>query len=104
MVGKVQTFDRRLLRRQCVACGYDGVLLRGGQVEYCPRCSCDLQERPPRSYAEMEGLLGHPLTIDAPLARQRREARFIHRWLAFLFVAMLGLIAILYLTAAAFAV
>ena len=104
MVGKVRTIDRRLLRRQCVACGYDGALLRGGQVHRCPRCRCDLRSRPARSYAEMEGLLGLPVTVEHPNPLERRQERLVHRWLAFLFFAMLGLLAILYLASAAFAV
>lgn len=103
MVERVKTLDRRLLRRQCVVCGYDGTLLKGGQVAHCPRCNCDLRDRPARSYAEMEGLLGQPLTIDAPNAQQPRQERMIHKWLAFLFVAFLGFITILLLTRAAFA-
>ncbi len=89
-------------------CGYDGVLLRGGAAERCARCGCNLIERPARSYAEMEGLLGQPMTLHAPLADHDiaelpSEERLIHRWLAFLFITMIGFIALLYLTAAAFA-
>lgn len=101
MVGKVQTLNRRMFKRRCVACGYDGALLRGGSAERCARCGCDLQTRPARSYAEMEGLIGHPLTLDAPMSEPRRQERFIHRWLTFLFFAMLGFIAIVYLASAA---
>ena len=104
MVGKVQTLNRRLFVRRCVACGYDGALLRGGMAERCARCGCDLRKRPARSYAEMEGLIGHPLTIDAPLSQPRKQERLVHRWLAFLFFAMLGLVAFIYLAAAAMGV
>lgn len=104
MVGKVRTIDQRLLRRQCVACGYDGALLRGGHVHRCPRCRCDLQLRPARSYAEMEGLLGLPTMMDPAGPLDRRQERLVHRWLAFLFFALLGFLAILYLVSAAFAV
>ncbi len=103
MTQKTQTFDRRLLVRQCVACGYDGALLRGGQAQRCARCGCDLRHRPARSYAEMEGLLGQPMTIDSPLSQQHREERLIHRWLAFLFCAALWFVALVYLTTHAFA-
>lgn len=102
MVGKVKSLDHRLFARRCVCCGYDGELLRGGTAERCARCGCDLRIRPARSYAEMEGLIGQPLTLHAPLDDDiRRHERIIHRWLAFLFVAMIGLLAIVYLSAAA---
>ena len=101
MVGKVKTLNRRMFVRRCVACGYDGAMLHGGAAERCARCGCDLHLRPARSYAEMEGLIGHPLTIDAPMSEPRKQERLIHRWLAFLFFAMLGVIAIVYLTSAA---
>ena len=53
----------------------------------------------------MEGLLGAPMTVDqSTYPLERRPDRLIHRWLAFLFFAMLGLLAILYLASAAFAV
>ncbi|MHC4992564.1 MAG: hypothetical protein ACYTGC_16460, partial [Planctomycetota bacterium] len=93
MVSKAQTLDRRLFARRCLACGYDGDLLRGGRAEYCARCGCDLVRRPARSYAEMEGLVGCPLTIDSPLARPRRDERLTHKWFAFLFFAALLMIA-----------
>jgi hypothetical protein len=102
MLSRVQTLDRRLLTRRCVACGYDGALLRGGQAERCARCGCDLRVRPARSYAEMEGLLGQPLTIDSPMSKPRREERLIHRWLAFLLIALIGVMLVAYLAAAAF--
>jgi len=104
MLQKVRTIDRRLLVRRCVACGYDGGMLLGGQAHRCARCGCDLHNRPPRSYAEMEGLIGQPITLSRPPARHVNEERAIHRWLATLFFALIGLIAIAYLTAEALAV
>mgnify|MGYP003576114485 CR=1 FL=1 len=103
----MHTLESRLLTLRCVGCGYDGSLLRGGKAPNCPRCGCDLQQRPPRSYAEMEGLLDpvEDLELDEEeFIRPRREERVIHRWLAFLFFAMMGLIVIACLTKAAFAV
>ena len=102
MVGKVQTLNRRIFVRRCVACGYDGALLRGGQAERCARCGCDLRKRPARSYAEMEGLIGQPLTIDAPMSKPRRQERLVQRWLAFLFFAMIAAMAMVFLASAAF--
>jgi hypothetical protein len=112
MVGRVRTLDRDLLVRRCVSCGYDGSLLLAAQAERCVRCGCDLRERPPRSYAEMEGLLGQPLSTDPVTADDAdsfevlrgREQRLVQRWLAFLFVVMLGLICLVCLSAEAFGV
>jgi hypothetical protein len=106
MLGDLQTRHHRLLTRRCVECGYDGPLLRGGQADHCAKCGCDLRLRPARSYAEMEGLLGMPLTYEMPSDRQihiRRE-RLIHRWLAFLFMVFILVIMMAYLSAAALAV
>jgi hypothetical protein len=106
MISKVRTLDRRLLTRRCVSCGYDGASVSRLQTARCPRCGCDLLDRPPRSYAEMEGLLGRPMIeVDMEAARQtladeQRSARLIHRWLALLFLGMLGVLAIAYLAAA----
>ncbi len=104
MLQKAKTVDPRLMVRRCVACGYDGALLRGGHAEVCARCGCNLVKRPARSYAEMEGLAGQPMMLDEPLTSPRREARLIHRWLVFLFLTALGFIALLYLATATFSV
>ncbi len=103
MVSRTQTLDERLLRRRCLACGYDGALLRNGLASRCARCGCDLRRRPARSYVEMEGLAGGPdrgaTSLDPSV-----EARLVHRWVAFVFLVMFGLVMIIYLWAAAFSV
>jgi hypothetical protein len=99
MLGKLKSVETRLLMRRCVNCGYDGALLRGGQASRCARCGCDLRKRPARSYAEMEGLVGHPLQHE-PATPKRGDEKLIHRWLTFLFVSMLGIMAIAYLISA----
>lgn len=104
MLQKAKTLDPRLTVRRCVACGYHGSLLRNGHAQICARCGCDLVKRPARSYAEMEGLLGQPMTLDEPLSTPRRQERLIHRWLAFLFLTAIGFIALLYLATATFSV
>ena len=103
MLGNLKTLNHRLLTRRCLDCGYDGPLLRGGQAERCPQCGCDLRQRPARSYAEMEGLLGTPMTVDTAFIKssQQREESLVHRWLAVLFMAMMAMVAIAYLSAAA---
>jgi hypothetical protein len=102
MLSNTKTLDDRLLKRRCVACGYDGALLRNGFATRCAKCGCDLRKRPARSYVEMEGLPG---------ARSRLgpsgfdpEPHVLSRWLAFLFLAMLMLIVIIALSTATLAV
>jgi hypothetical protein len=103
MLSKTRTLDDRLLRRRCVACGYDGALLRNGFAARCARCGCDLRERPARSYVEMEGLPGarpggmRPTGFD-------RQPNVVSRWCAFLFLAMMVLVAIIALSSATLAV
>ncbi len=104
MVSKTKTLDPRLVRRQCVACGYDGGLLRNGLAPRCARCGCDLRKRPARSYVEMEGLLSRSRRRDAPRWDLQAEARLLRRWLALLFLAVIGLVMIIYLAAATFSV
>ncbi len=104
MTTDVRINHPRLFTRRCVVCGYDGALLRGGYAERCARCGCDLQDRPARSYAEMEGLVGHPVRFERPGAEQQHAQQLRHRWLVFVAVALLGLVAIVYLTAAALSI
>lgn len=115
MIGNARTtLDRRLLTRRCVSCGFDGPAINrsASAIENCPRCGCDLTERPPRSYAEMEGLLGMPspalprelVVIDRTDHAETRGERVLQRWLAFMFISMVGLLAIAYLAASIMAV
>ena len=101
MLGNLKSLDARLLSRRCVGCGYDGALLRGGQARRCARCGCDLTQRPARSYAEMEGLLGHPMMIETPVWRPQQFGTLTKRWMAVLFcwAALLGAIACLFVAA-----
>ena len=103
MPGKLKTFDHHLLTRRCVQCGYDDSPIISSQLDRCPRCDCDLRQRPPRSYAEMEGLLGHPLTISSPRLSKTivNEESLVQRWLAVLFCAMMLIVMIVCLSAAA---
>ncbi len=61
-------------------------------AEHCPRCGLDLEERPPRSYAEMEGLLE---VHEQPVVLRRagwQERRLVERWIAVaFFAAILGI-------------
>ena len=103
MVGRTKTLDPRLVRRQCLRCGYDGALLRGGEAARCARCGCDLRKRPARSYLEMEGFLGIATPKPWPDDHQP-EVGMVTRWVAFLFLSMVGLVMLIYLSAAAFSV
>jgi len=103
----IRAKDRsRLHRRHCVACGYSGRFVDRTNQPQCPRCACDFAVRPPKSYAEMEGL-----DEAEPTARRRahagasseptREWRLVERWLVFLFLASMLAISMLALTIAA---
>ena len=117
MAEKVRSSSaRQLLARRCVRCGYDGITpddmvlpdsiepLAGCWPARCPNCDCDFTQRPPRSYAEMEGLLGEAPALESVAHRfdDPDESSLIQRWLAFLFLVMLMFVAMIYLTAAAF--
>lgn len=57
----------------CLACGYSGAEVQGplALLKYrCPSCQTDLYARPPRSYAQMEGLAP---AATAPVERARLE-------------------------------
>ncbi len=60
----VHRLDLRHRLVRCVQCGTRSDGLHATDAERCPRCGCDLQSRPPRSYAEMEGL--HEAEADLP--------------------------------------
>ena len=65
MEGGLGTRRSRMLARRCVACG-QAVPATGSLLPACLACGCDFHERPPRSYAEMEGLV--PLVEMEPAA------------------------------------
>lgn len=49
----------------------------------------------------MEGFLGMPITLNSPAEPPISQEKLIHRWIAFLFFALLMLIAIAYLSSVA---
>ncbi|MFG0274640.1 MAG: hypothetical protein ACF8QF_06255 [Phycisphaerales bacterium] len=72
MAGVRQAGGVRLNQKMCLACGYGGPEVQGplALVKYrCPSCQADLYARPPRSYAQMEGLA----PVGAPVERARLE-------------------------------
>lgn len=106
---KVQSEYRRLLARRCVSCGCDDDMLStpaGLTAEYCPRCGCDFHERPPRSYAEMEGLIGSPLPRigDADPLAFPAPVQLMQRWLVFLFFLLVSFAGMCWLAAVALAI
>jgi hypothetical protein len=64
----------------CLSCGFDGAAIQSDSREHgwqCPRCNADLYARPPRSYAELEGL-NDPEPRPAPTLRPRAAMRGRH--------------------------
>jgi hypothetical protein len=79
---EIPVLERRHLRRRCVQCGLSADAISATSADECPRCGCNLTQRPPRSYAEMEGLFDLPAetgAVDA-VARARWDAAAA-RWL-----------------------
>lgn len=85
-----------LLQRACLRCGYRGHELQrlDETTTYrCPGCGQDLYARPPRSYAEMEGL---PVALPPPeqavpsTARPLPGRRAPRGWPARFFEALLA--------------
>ena len=76
---------RRHVRRRCVQCGLSADAIPASSLYECPRCGCDLAARPPRSYAEMEGLFDLPPDPAVEDARRRVNAEAAAaRWLVVL--------------------
>jgi len=104
MDGRTVHLRRHLLSRRCVACGAETDPLNDASPTYCPCCGTDLLERPARSYAEMEGLIGEETqqVLDASPGRSPSSAaRLIERWIFFGFLTLLMLFAIAALASAA---
>jgi hypothetical protein len=76
---RTSTIQARHLARRCVQCGCERPT--SALAHQCVECGCDLVERPPRSYAEMEGL------VEAAVARPEdpfvvwRRTAMLERWL-----------------------
>lgn len=72
----------RLVR--CVRCGHRSEELLAPDTEECPSCGCNLHARPPRSYAEMEGLDQAPALPDIDHGVQDRLDAAATRWVMLL--------------------
>lgn len=71
-----------------MACGHDTTPL--DQLNgLCPACTCDFDDRPPRTYAEMEGFepvaiwIPMPFADVPPLRRSAERGRLRRRWAIF---------------------
>jgi len=84
----------RMTRRMCLSCGHSGRALQGDRgltTFQCPSCGADLYARPPRSYADLEGLdealessytlsvTCDELTDAEPRQRRRHPGRILER-------------------------
>lgn len=88
-----------IMQPRCLACGSAVDHFAVDRESTCSRCGCDFLLRPPRSYAEMEGLIGEPVTIDQVESEPRISDRLIGRWALFVAFSLGLLISLLYLTA-----
>lgn len=105
MQGDVGTARRGMLTRRCVACGR-GVVPLDLLEDACPDCGCDFDDRPPMTYAEMEGFEPVAEWIAIPMAPPAASpgpgrAGLRYRWAIFGVVMAAGLLAVIMLLAAA---
>jgi hypothetical protein len=104
MQGRTHSQIDQLSLRMCRTCGCTDALLQTAawaledEVGFrmfsinCPECGCDLEERPPMSYAEMEGLHDTLLHSRADGWAEALESRLIERWVGTSFVVLLAAI------------
>src|SRR5690554_2524643 len=96
MLSRVTSGRLDVLERRCLSCGHSDD--RIDFDPFCPRCGCDFTLRPPRSYAEMEGLIppGDPRNITTAA---HQGDRLYDRWALFAAFSLGLLLSLLYLTA-----
>jgi hypothetical protein len=82
---RTASIQHRHLVPRCLDCGREQDARR--TPETCTGCGADLQDRPPRSYAEMEGLveLELPACQPDPFVRWRQRVT-LERWILVAFV------------------
>lgn len=98
MVWRIEARTSALHGRRCVACGFDGPSVHHPSADHCERCGCDFLERPPRSYAEMEGLLEGTADdaadwrdLQPPLLHVLHPPhRILGRWISFAVLTVAG--------------
>ena len=94
-----ETFRRPgILTPICVACGEIHRPTGPGMHSTCQGCGSSFKERPPCSYASMEGFLDVPSTQDGREAghpQRTLETRTLERWIGFCFWSAVTLLALL---------
>lgn len=101
MIENVKSPPAHLYARRCVCCGHDTPTFRESTAPACESCGCDFLERPPRSYAEMEGLIWQRRPMPKPIRESIfAPERVMRRWLILMFLFTFGLISIILLAAA----
>lgn len=87
---RTRTIERRHLVPRCLACGAEQVMQHAGGC--CAGCGEDLDARPARSYAEMEGLVeaDSPEPASQAFARWRQRVT-LERWVLTGFTAAVTL-------------
>jgi hypothetical protein len=74
MAGRTRTRATRWTEPRCLGCGAPADQALRELLDACHECGCDFSLRPPRSYAELEGLT--PLDLGAAAAERRRRPRW----------------------------
>jgi hypothetical protein len=98
MLGRATARRSTLDIRRCCSCGYGGHFAQlkpeaaRRRAAHCPRCGCDFATRPPRSYAEMEGL-DEEVATGGAASVVPSESTMVERWLVLgcLVVVLLGI-------------
>jgi len=89
MAGRMRTKGTRWTEPRCLGCGATADHALRELSDQCHECGCDFAARPPRSYAELEGLTA----LDIGVGIARRRPRRSWSWGGVLFLAaVVGLI------------
>jgi hypothetical protein len=84
---RTSTIEPRHLCRRCMQCGQMQPASRAPAT--CVTCGCDFQQRPPRSYAEMEGLVDFTEDPGAEAFGSWYRTLAFERWLLTAFTAVI---------------
>jgi hypothetical protein len=84
MAGRTRTRETRWTEPKCLGCGAPADEALRDLIDACHECGCDFSIRPPRSYAELEGLT--PLDLGAAVANRRRRPRWSASGILFIVV------------------
>lgn len=91
--GEIHSYQTRMVRPRCVRCGHlcSDSLNELAASEHCEQCGCNLEVRPPMSYAAMEGFLEAPpdAVSNAEAWNQELETRVVERWVGTVFLGLL---------------